>query len=142
MNKGLLIVGLILLGIASYLGYNKYTFLQNAITTKVTVISYRTTTDTETKKNGNKRSTKKTTYYYPTFEFKDNQNRLTQVESNVGQGNSKPYSVGSQVEIVYSKENPQDAKINSFFNHWLFTTIIGGLAIILLFLAFAFPRKK
>lgn len=142
MNKGLLIVGLVLLGIASYMGYNKYTFLQNAVTAKATVVSYRTTTDTETKKNGNRRSTKKTTYYYPTFEFKDHQNRITQVESNVGEGNSKPYSIGSQVEIVYAKENPQDAKIKSFLNLWLFTTIVGGFAMIFLLLAFTIKGKR
>lgn len=142
MNKGLLIIGLILLCIASYMGYSKYNFLKNAITTKATIISYKTTTDTETKKNGNKRSTKKTTYYYPIFEFKDNQNRLTQVESNVGQGNSKPYSVGSKVEIVYSKENPQEAKINSFLNQWLFTTIVGGLSLLFLMIGFVSLRKR
>lgn len=142
MNKGLLSIGLILLGIAVYMGYNKYTFLENAITTKATVISYRTTSEKETKKNGNKRTTKNTTYYYPKFEFKDLQNRTTQVESNVGHGNSKPYSVGSQVEIVYSKENPQDAKINNFLNQWLFTTIVGGLSILLLVIAFTFRRKN
>ncbi|WP_084680299.1 DUF3592 domain-containing protein [Chryseobacterium luteum] len=142
MSKGLLSIGILLLGIALYMGYNKYTFLENAITAKATVISYRTTTDTETKKNGNKRTTKKITYYYPTFEFKDAQNRLTQVESNVGHGNSKPYSVGDQVEIVYSKENPQNARINSFLNQWLFTTIVGSFSLLFLIIAFTFKIKK
>ncbi|UFH33711.1 DUF3592 domain-containing protein [Chryseobacterium sp. C-71] len=142
MSKGLLLIGIILLGIAVYMGYNKYTFLENAIKTKAIVVSYRTTTEKETRKNGNKRTTKNTTYYYPKFEFKDIQNRLIQVESNVGQGNSKPYSIGSQVEIVYSKENPQEAKINSFLNQWLFTTIVGGFSLLFLIIAFAFQRKK
>jgi len=142
MSKGLLLIGIVLLGIAAYMGYNKYTFLENAIKTKATVVSYRTTTEKETRKNGNKRTTKNTTYYYPKFEFKDIQNRLTQVESNVGHGNSKPYSVGSQVDIVYSKENPQEAKINSFLNQWLFTTIVGGFSLLFLIIAFAFQRKK
>ena len=142
MSKVLLLIGIVLLGIAVYMGYNKYTFLENAIKTKAIVISYRTTTEKETRKNGNKRTTKNTTYYYPKFEFKDIQNRLIQVESNVGQGNSKPYSIGSQVEIVYSKENPQEAKINSFLNQWLFTTIVGGFSLLFLIIAFAFQRKK
>jgi hypothetical protein len=142
MSKGLLLIGIVLLGIALYMGYNKYTFLENAIKTKAIVVSYRTTTEKETRKNGNKRTTKNTTYYYPKFEFKDIQNRLIQVESNVGQGNSKPYSIGSQVEIVYSKENPQEAKINSFLNQWLFTTIVGGFSLLFLIIAFAFQRKK
>lgn len=142
MSKGLLLIGVVLLGIAVYMGYNKYTFIENAVKTKATVISYRTTTDKETRKNGSKRTTKTTTYYYPTFEFKDNQNRITQVESNVGEGNSKPYSIGSQVEILYSKENPQDAKINSFINQWLFTTIVGGLSLLFLMIGFASLRKR
>lgn len=142
MSKVLLLIGIVLLGIAVYMGYNKYTFLENAIKTKAIVVSYRTTTEKETRKNGNKRTTKNTTYYYPKFEFKDIQNRLIQVESNVGQGNSKPYSIGSQVEIVYSKENPQEAKINSFLNQWLFTTIVGGFSLLFLIIAFAFQRKK
>lgn len=142
MSKVLLLIGIVFLGIAVYMGYNKYTFLENAIKTKAIVVSYRTTTEKETRKNGNKRTTKNTTYYYPKFEFKDIQNRLIQVESNVGQGNSKPYSIGSQVEIVYSKENPQEAKINSFLNQWLFTTIVGGFSLLFLIIAFAFQRKK
>lgn len=142
MKKIILLIGFALLGIASYMAVSKYVFLQNAIKAKATVISYRTTTDTKTKKNGSKRTTKKTTYYYPTFEFKDLQNRVTQVESNVGEGNSKPYSVGSQVDILYSKENPQDAKVNSFLTQWLYTTTIAVFSSFFLLIGFAYQGKK
>ncbi|RZJ51460.1 MAG: DUF3592 domain-containing protein, partial [Chryseobacterium sp.] len=139
MSKSLIFVGIILLGITLYMGYDKYEFIENAIKTKATITSYRTTTERESSKSGKKRTSKNTTYYYPILEFKDSQNRLTKVESNVGHGNSKPYSVGSQVEILYSKENPQEAKINSFLNQWLFTTIVGVLFLVI---GFASQRKR
>lgn len=137
----LLILGALALYSSGKMLYDQYQFKQNAVQTKATVISYRTTESTSTEKKGNKKVKETTTFYYPTFEFKDHLNRTIQVESKLGEGNSEPYPIGNQVDVIYSKENPQKAQIEGFATEWMMPIIMGVFGLILFLVGVFLPKR-
>lgn len=141
MNKAkriILAIGLLFIIISGLTAYNKYTFLQSAVKTIGVITDYRI----EIKEENSGKRKKQTRYYYPIFEFKDNQNRLIQEKSNVGTGGSMPYPVGHKIEIVYEKENPQNASINDFSSNWFLTLILGAFSIVFFLIGFFIPKNK
>lgn len=45
-------------------------------------------------------------------------------------GNPAPYDVGENVEVLYSRENPDEPRIKGFMSLWLVPAILGGLGSI------------
>ena len=48
------------------------------------------------------------------------------------------FDIGEKVIIYYENQNPQNAKIKSFFELWRFATIVGGIGIIFALIGFGF----
>ena len=46
------------------------------------------------------------------------------------------------VEIVYEKENPQNASINDFSSNWFLTLILGAFSIVFFLIGFFIPKNK
>jgi len=66
--------------------------------------------------------------FSPIVEFTDHQGQQRKYYSTTG-SNPSPYSVGDKVEILYDRDRPDSAGINSWFDLYfgpLFLTIMGG----------------
>lgn len=61
---------------------------------------------------------KMVTYYYPVFTFNTLSNDTITKQAYFG-SSTKSYDIGDIVEIIYIKEKPSEAKINSFFSIWI-----------------------
>jgi hypothetical protein len=78
-------------------------------------------------------STSDGTVYYPVVRFTTAEGRTVEFRSSTG--SSSPPDVGDRVEVLYDSDDPQDAKLSSFFDLWLWTIALGGLGF--MFSAFA-----
>jgi hypothetical protein len=67
--------------------------------------------------------------YAPVFSFRDTQGRRHEVTSAVGHGRS-PYEPGQEVPVLYDRDNPEDARIDSFVQLWLFPMAIGFMGTV------------
>jgi hypothetical protein len=73
--------------------------------------------------------------YCPHAAFTDTQGRKIQFESEVG---SQPpaYVIGQQVQIIYEKNNPQKAEIDSFTSLWFVPGCTSVFGLVFIFLGF------
>jgi hypothetical protein len=67
--------------------------------------------------------------YAPVFEFKDAGGRSHRVTNSTS---SRPasYDVGEKVGVLYSPQNPDEARIDSFFSLWGGPAIFGSVGLI------------
>ncbi len=93
-------------------------FLRNAQKTMATVVSY-----------DSSHSSGSGATYMPILEFKTTGDKKVQFTSTVAT-NPPAYKLGEQVEIRFLPKNPQAAKINSFYDLWLLTTILAFVALV------------
>jgi preprotein translocase subunit SecG len=133
----LLITGIFLI-ITIYTAYYRYSKIQKAINTTGKITGFRE--ETVEKRENNR--TKKTTFYYPNFEFKNQSGTLINIESNVGKGNSPDYSIGEEIEIMYSPTDSHDAQINSFFGLWLPTFVLSIFTIVFSIVTYIIIKKE
>lgn len=96
VTKVMLIISSIFLVSTVYAAYYRYSKIQKAINTTGKITGFRVETEEKRQKN----RTKKTTFYYPKFEFKDQSGKVINIESNVGKGNSPGYRIGEEIEIM------------------------------------------
>jgi len=78
-------------------------------------------------------------YYLPIIEFNDLNDKPRKFKSN-DSGKLYGYGKGSNVSVIYSPQNPDDAEVNNFFALWGVRLILFGFAcfftlIFMLFLA-------
>ncbi|MBQ2315187.1 MAG: DUF3592 domain-containing protein [Treponema sp.] len=74
---------------------------------------------------------KNTSVYYPVFAYTDENGTQYTIQSNMG--NKPPrYKTGQEISILYAKNKPGSAKINSFVELYLPGTLFGGIGFILL----------
>ena len=64
--------------------------------------------------------------YSPVVQFVNEAGKKIEFKSRTG-SNPPDYSRGEKVEVLYLPENPEEAKINSFFALWGGALIFGGL---------------
>jgi len=97
------ITGLLLFFFGAKFLFYTYKFKKNAVRTSGTVIEVKTATG---------RTTSIT--YSPVLEFAtpDGEKHIY----DVSRFNYTKYKVGDQIEIVYSKEDPKQVKVNNFYN--------------------------
>ena len=69
-----------------------------------------------------------TVNYAPTFTFKAEDGRAYSVTSGVA-SNPPSFAVGQEVQVRYTKINPESAEIDSFWQLWLVSVVCGGLGI-------------
>jgi hypothetical protein len=62
--------------------------------------------------------------YRPVFTFRDSNEVEHEVQSSVG-SNPPAFKVGDQVKVLYTKERPENATLDSFMSVWFFPLVIG-----------------
>ena len=86
----------------------------------------------------------RSSYYYPVVAFKTAEG--TQIQFVENNGSSSPAFVkGQQVEVIYLPENPNNAKINTFFDLWalpLFLAMFGTIFSAVGFAVIFVPWKR
>ena len=91
--------------------------LGNAITAKGEVVALERPTGSE--------------YFKPRIRFSDNHASAIEFTANVG-SNPPAYSVGDQVEVIFSERGEHMPRINSFFSLWGSTLIMSAIGSVLL----------
>lgn len=132
-----LICGILLVA-TLYTAYYRYDKIKHAIKTTGKIIGFR---EEVSEKRENNRTTK-TTFYYPKYQFKNESGSIVTVQSNVGTGNSPSYELDEEIKVMYDPNDNQDAQIDSFFNLWLFTIILGGLTLCFTFITFVIKKSS
>ncbi len=106
-------------------------FTHVAIHTSSTVVEMRKQTDND----GN-------IFYAPTFRFRDSVGVQHTVSSAVGE--SPPaYHVGDKVPVLYIRSDPQDARIDSFWQVWalpILAAIGGGIFLLIGLIMIYWPK--
>ncbi|MGE5614980.1 MAG: DUF3592 domain-containing protein [Bacillota bacterium] len=77
----------------------------------------------------------KNTYYTPEIRFATSEGKTVNTTLNKTTG-SPAYSVGDKVRIIYSKDNPNDILVDSFFNKYGFPVIFIMAGFIVLIVGF------
>ena len=74
------------------------------------------------------------TMYYPVFTFIDSTGQVKEIYSSSG---SFPpaYQVGEKVNVLYPPADPKHAKIDGFWELWLWPVLLGTFALMWLFVA-------
>jgi hypothetical protein len=67
--------------------------------------------------------------YAPVFSFRDTEGRHHLVTSAVSHGKS-PYEPGQEVPVLYDPDDPENARLDSFVQLWLFPLVFGFMGTI------------
>jgi len=114
---------LVFIGIALFIQVRR--FAADAIRTSAIVVENKAAH--EQREDGMGRNT----YYYPVFEFKDLQGIKRRLRSSTG--SSPPsYSIGAEVQVLYSRDDPASAKIDSFRDLWFTPVLASTLGALLM----------
>lgn len=114
-------IGLLLLGLTSYLAYHSHSFTQQAEKTVGVVTNLRFSRSDDSSSGS----------WYPEFTFKDQNGRQFVVESSVGSSSFRN-SLGKPITILYDRNNPDNAQIDSVIGLYLGSIIAGIFAVALL----------
>jgi hypothetical protein len=79
--------------------------------------------------------------YMPVFRFKTADNESVEIVSTVA-STPPAYEIGEQVEVIFLSENPQAARVNSFAEMWLATSVVLFIGVICLAFAFFILQSK
>ncbi len=111
-------LGLVIGGYFTY--RHTFDFVENALMAQGTVTDL-----TRSARSGSSGSDT----YRPVVTFHDHEGQLVEFVSGVG--SSPPaYRKGEVVEVLFLKEDPQDAEINSFFNLWFLPVLLSGMGAV------------
>ncbi len=78
-----------------------------------------------------RRGNKNTLLYHPVLRFTTQQGSQHEVVSPVG-SNPAPYKPGDTVTVLYNPARPEEVRIHTFLQVWLFPLVLGGLGVIFL----------
>jgi len=113
---------LLFVGIAAFIQTRR--FATDAIRTSGTVVENKATQKRREDGVG------QDTLYYPIFEFADFQGIQRRVQGSTA--SSPPsFSIGAKVRVLYSRSDPERARIDSFGNLWLLPLLASGLGVVL-----------
>lgn len=73
-------------------------------------------------------SDERSTFYAPVFTFTDLAGVTHRVTSKTSNGNKPGYRVNQTVPVLYNRDQPDDAELDTFFASWGGVTILGGMA--------------
>ncbi len=121
----LIAVSVICLVVAGFLYHRTKSFIDQAERVHGTVVDYEVYSGSSS------------TMYYPVVEFVTKDGREIVSTSNTG-SNSTGYKTGEEVRVLYDPDNPEKAKIVSFWQLWLGTFIATALGIFFGLLGAAF----
>lgn len=68
--------------------------------------------------------------YFPVFSFVDRAGASHVIHSKLGSSHPR-YAVGDAVEVLYPADDPEQARLNSFFTVWMWPVIFAGIGLIL-----------
>ncbi len=128
------VVALIVLLVAVAFGVERALFFSSADTTTGTVVELRDNPWSNTSRRGK----------YPVVEFTPRGGGTRRCEG----GSSRPpaYRVGEQVTVHYDRDDPADARLDSFAELWLVPAVASGLSVVLVPLAglqlFLYARRR
>ncbi len=134
IKNGFLVLAIILTIPSVYLFVKSALFVSSGIETSGEILSVRSSSS----ENG--------TTYLPTVGY-EYEGQLLEFESNAGTGNRHKYIQGKIISILVNPRNPKNAKVNSTWELWAGTIVVGGLAL-LVWLTYVvliyniFKRKK
>jgi hypothetical protein len=114
-------VGVIMLGIVTYLIISNNKFEQRAVHTKGKVIDYKNYQSS----NDNGGST---TMYTPVFEYAFNGQSYQHTSST--SSSSPGYEIGAEVDVLVDPKNPREILINSFWEKWFVVVLLGFMGTI------------
>jgi len=117
VQKLTIIITLILFTITFYMYKNRKEFIDNSILVKGIVVS--------SKYNGKRN--------VPVIGFYTKDSVATYFSPSVN-SDFDYFPINKRVEVLYYKENPEKAKINSFLRLWFSTALIGFLGSVFLFI--------
>lgn len=69
------------------------------------------------------------TVYYPVFRFQDGKGQAHEIDSSSGQY-PPAYKVGDTVTVLYQPEQPENAKLDRFFDVWGWAAMLGGFGVL------------
>lgn len=122
----ILILGLALFGLGLYFLKERLDFFKHSIQAEGIVI--------DIEKSGSRGSKGGSRYsYYPVISFQALDGNIYTFSPESGTNSYGEYLQGDKLTIMYNTENPQSAKIDSFWERWgiQLTFLIVGLAILL-----------
>lgn len=117
------VIGVALLALAGYIGWQEQAFLTRAMRTRGLVVALTTRWGGT---NGSSRRSDRTLTYAPTFTFADQDGKEHRVRSH-SSANPPSHRVGENVDVLYDPTAPDHAQIRGFFAQWGAATICGGL---------------
>ncbi len=115
-----LAVSLTMLGIAGFLVWKTSHFLDRAVSAQGTI--------TALVRNKNRQAT---TTYAAQFSFTTPAKQAVTITST-SSSNPPEFEVGESVAVLYLPNNPADARIDSFFQLWGASSIVGGIGTVFL----------
>jgi len=140
MSSGQIIIAILFGGfgvVMTFAGLVKVTktrrFVAAANSTAGRVVAYKTEVYESTNDTG--RAEKHATAY-PIVEFKDAKGTQRRVTTSTGSAPAS-FSVGAAVTVLYDRDNPERAEIDSLGELWLLPTILLGGGALFLFIAIA-----
>jgi hypothetical protein len=129
-----LVVGILLLLLASYRYGKQNEFIKTAEKAEGIVVD-----------NQTKLSSKRKRSFAPIVEFISKDNKKIRFVSSVS-SNSPSYNVGEKVNVYYDPMTPQNAQIDSFLERWGVTAMAGFSAVVFILIGvpgiFAFFRTS
>lgn len=117
IKKSFFVLAIILTIPSIYLSVRSALFVSSGVVALGEILSVRSSSS----ENG--------TTYLPTVAYEYNGQSL-QFESNAGTGNKNKYIEGEVISILVDPLHPEKAKINSTWELWAGTIVIGGLALL------------
>lgn len=110
-------VGLILLGATVFIYINTAEFIKASATAEGVVVHVERVDDV----------------YYPTVRFQTSDNKNIEFRSSTG-SNPPSHSVGDNAEVMYSSDDPYNARINTFFSLWFGALLTGVIGLVFFFI--------
>ena len=123
---GLALLGIVLGTIGGLWLFNVYSFVQTAERTEGTVVAI-----------GENRNAKGDRVKYPVIEFTDQQGQQREFKARSG-SDSSGYSVGNKVQILYDRDRPDSASLDSWVSLYLGPLVFIALAAGFLFFGIMF----
>jgi hypothetical protein len=126
MNILLLIAGIVLLGGGIFLLIKNIKLNKNGVKIEAEIIDVKKKQQTTTDTDGYSTSSE---MYYPIFRYIYEGQEYTK-ESSLGVSNSKKYSKGDKLNIVFMSDKPEKPKVVGVFNLWFIPGLLMFLGVV------------